>query len=642
MVPRFAYPYRQRGAIGLMAAITLGMALLFMLLVIDSGRLYLEQRKLQRVVDAAALEASNLNAVCSGTGVNALSQATTSAARNGFTVGTGNTLTATCGTLSTGSNNLRAFTANATATQAIQVVANETVATSVAAGLWGMVAGGGFNANTVLRATATAGYVGGPLAQLNIRSTLASVSTSQSAALNGLFSGLLGGNVSLSAVGWNSLLTTNVNLLSYMNQLATNLHITAGDYSAVLSANTTVGQLISTAATVLSASGASLDVTSSLASLSAAATLSQPITLGELLQLQAGADATALNAGLQVFELVQAIAQLSSSSSGLSASVPVSLLGLANVTTTLKVVEPPQFSAVGNPASAKAAPLGTGKIYVRTAQVRLLTSINLPLVDSILSGLQPTLNFLVGALSTAAKVLPSCLLGGTCISSTLTIIPSTEIDLGMEIGSGYAYVTDYSCPPAAKTLTAQGSSSPLTVSLGQIDSSQFLSSSTDYTVSPIVLVNVATTTCQNGACGNPVQFGGGGLEISIQKMMPLSTTNEYANIFSNPPNVGSASTTTYAYQANTNVVGGLTSAINSIKVQYVTAQTGGVLTTLLASIVSLLTGAVSGLTSVLGSTLSALIDPLVNSLLTLLGIDVNQINVGANLTCQTGRAQLVL
>ena len=42
-------PSRQRGAIGLIGAVTLGIALLFLLLVVDSGRLYLEKRKLQRV-----------------------------------------------------------------------------------------------------------------------------------------------------------------------------------------------------------------------------------------------------------------------------------------------------------------------------------------------------------------------------------------------------------------------------------------------------------------------------------------------------------------------------------------------------------------------------------------------------------------
>lgn len=59
----FTGPQQQRGAIGLMAAVTLGMVLLFMLLVIDSGRLYLEQRKLQRVADMAALEVVSRGAI---------------------------------------------------------------------------------------------------------------------------------------------------------------------------------------------------------------------------------------------------------------------------------------------------------------------------------------------------------------------------------------------------------------------------------------------------------------------------------------------------------------------------------------------------------------------------------------------------
>ncbi|RMU35565.1 hypothetical protein ALP32_04526, partial [Pseudomonas avellanae] len=50
-----AMPARQRGAIGLIAALTLGLALLCALVVVDSGRLYLEKRSLQRIADIAAL-----------------------------------------------------------------------------------------------------------------------------------------------------------------------------------------------------------------------------------------------------------------------------------------------------------------------------------------------------------------------------------------------------------------------------------------------------------------------------------------------------------------------------------------------------------------------------------------------------------
>ncbi|WP_152907196.1 pilus assembly protein TadG-related protein, partial [Pseudomonas aeruginosa] len=50
------WPARQRGAIGILAATTLLLALICLLLVVDTGRLYLEQRNLQRVADVAALE----------------------------------------------------------------------------------------------------------------------------------------------------------------------------------------------------------------------------------------------------------------------------------------------------------------------------------------------------------------------------------------------------------------------------------------------------------------------------------------------------------------------------------------------------------------------------------------------------------
>lgn len=54
---------RQRGAFSMLSAATLVMAILFLALVIDSGRLYLEQRKLQKLTDTAALESISRLAV---------------------------------------------------------------------------------------------------------------------------------------------------------------------------------------------------------------------------------------------------------------------------------------------------------------------------------------------------------------------------------------------------------------------------------------------------------------------------------------------------------------------------------------------------------------------------------------------------
>jgi uncharacterized membrane protein len=117
-----------------MAAGTLALALGFMLLVIDSGRLYLEQRKLQRVADTAALEAVTRDGNCLS-GASATAYATQSATRNGFTVNADNTLTVSCGTVQIGADHLRAFSADPKKSAAVQVIATRTVATSFAAGI---------------------------------------------------------------------------------------------------------------------------------------------------------------------------------------------------------------------------------------------------------------------------------------------------------------------------------------------------------------------------------------------------------------------------------------------------------------------------------------------------------------------------
>lgn len=116
-------PARQRGAIGLMAAATLSLALVMMLLVVDSGRLYMEQRKLQRVVDTAALEAVSRGGNCLP-GLSAASYAGQSALRNGYVVDAANTLATTCGTLATAASGVRSFTVDATQSSAVKVAAS--------------------------------------------------------------------------------------------------------------------------------------------------------------------------------------------------------------------------------------------------------------------------------------------------------------------------------------------------------------------------------------------------------------------------------------------------------------------------------------------------------------------------------------
>jgi len=79
------------------------------------------------------------------------------------------------------------------------------------------------------------------------------------------------------------------------------------------------------------------------------------------------------------------VVQLSNSQSAAAATLPVSLLGLANITTQVKVIEPPQLSAIGDPALAAANPLGPNAIYVRTAQVRTEVTVTTKIQPTLLA-----------------------------------------------------------------------------------------------------------------------------------------------------------------------------------------------------------------------------------------------------------------
>lgn len=659
---RFSGPARQRGAIGLMAAVTLGLALLLMLLVVDSGRLYLEQRRLQRVADTAALEAVSRGGTCQA-GLTAAAYAGQSAARNGFSVAPGSTLAASCGFLTTGANNLRSFNVDPTQSAAVRVVVSNTVPISVAAGIVALFSPGPTNLTTPLSATAVAAAPLPTVAQLSIQSTLGTVSTAQSSILNPLVGGLLGGSLTLSAAGWNGLLNTNINLLSYLNQLAINLNVAAGNYTQLLNTTTTLTQLIQAAITVVQANGATADILTALGNLQIAALNAVPLKLGDILQLQTGLPTTALDASVQLFQLLQAMIQLSNSNSAVAATVPINVLGLANITVKTKVIEPPQLSAIGNPALAKASPLGANRIYVRTAQIRTLVQINLSLplvsglssaVGNLVAPLTPVLNSLLSLNLVQTLGSALCLLGAGCEQLYPNLAPSSEIDLSLDAGGAVAYVTDYSCPVSnsgSKSLTVHTVSSIADLKVGQIDPTNAFSSSAEPTVTPLPLVDLGIRTCYQflvlpGRCDPVVHYAGGGIAIMVnssvgqssQDLVYASTTVPYPI----PPNLKQPpSYQTAAPTSNiVNSLAGTLAGINLVVYKPVNNTPLGSIVTGLASAIS---GVSNLLMPVITGLLSPLLDPLLNNLLSALGINLMDVEVGANMTCgDTGKAYLVI
>jgi uncharacterized membrane protein len=633
LIRGFSSPRRQRGAIGLMAAVTFALAVLCMLLVIDSGRLYLEKRSLQRVADVSALEAATRSGQCSPTAT-APGYAIAAATRNGFTVTDATrTLTTDCGTLITGANNLRTFSLDATQNQAIRVVVTHSVARSIAAGVAALFPGGTSDPNITLSATAVAAKALPPLASLTIRSTLLTVDSSKSAALNALFGGLLGGNLSLSVAGWQGLADSNINLLSYLNQLAIDTHVAAGDYTHLLSADITLTQLLSTAATVLPQNGPTAQAAiSGLASIQAIAG-STTVQLQNLLNLQTGTPTAGLNLNMNLFQLIEGQVQLANSQSALFATIPANILGLVGVTAKVKVIEPPQLSAVGNPELAKANPTGPNQIYVRTAQVRTLLSVDLTLLNSTLAA--------VNVLLTPVMVLLSPL------GVDLHIAPlGLNLDVDLEAASASSYVTDYTCTSDdTKSLTAKTTTAAVKLAVGRIDTSNWNSSSAPLTVQELPLIDIGTIKCPFlQPCLPRVPYGGGGIGVMVGGTNPsdgaiASSTQTYT--FPKPAEIGQPPAPYFMFSSQ-NIVDSLQGTLSGIQVINHPAQTPGILGTLLGTVTGILSGVLNTLGSLIGSVLSPILDPILNLLLQALGINLAEVEVGANLSCHPGQAALVI
>src|SRR5690606_34993650 len=75
--------HKQRGAIGLFAVMTLMIAVLFVTLVVDTGRLWMQKRQLQSIADIAAIEAGR-SLGCDQDIANVRAAAQAAAVANGF------------------------------------------------------------------------------------------------------------------------------------------------------------------------------------------------------------------------------------------------------------------------------------------------------------------------------------------------------------------------------------------------------------------------------------------------------------------------------------------------------------------------------------------------------------------------------
>lgn len=664
-----AMPARQRGAIGLIAALTLGLALLCALVVVDSGRLYLEKRSLQRVADIAALEAAGRRGACSGA-ASAPDFANQSAIRNGFTPNTdGRTLVTRCGTLTVGALSQRVFVADSTQALAIQVVASHPVPRSIAAGIGAAFDKSPSPANVTLSATAVAASAA-PLVALTIRSATMTVDSTRAAILNPVIGSLLGGSLNLSVANWQGLASTDLSLLSYLNRLKTDLNLTAVGYSDVLNTSVSVSQLIQSAINVLDP-GATLTGTATIAGLQALklAAGATTVVLGDLLSIQGSSDIAALNTNLRLLDLVQGLAQLANDKTGISTAAQINVGTLAQVTTRIQVVEPPQLSAIGDPS--KIDPLnpktGANRIYVRTAQMRALVSINLPVLGNI-NSLVSTATSVVGSLTpilnsalslNIAGVLGSttCALGlNSCMVTDIKLLTSgtsgPRIDLSLALASADTYVTGFTCTSNTnKTLSVKTDAALLSAKVGLINDG--FPASTDpaaITTTPLPVLDIGTQTCQKilgllGNCTARTPFGGGGIGLTFDTVSqsPLGSSTVVSTIFSSPnlPEINSAPYFLTGV-ANTKPSTLLNGTVSSVKVNVYKPATSNVLGNVITGTAVTLNSLTVALDAIVDNTLTNLLTTVVDPLFESLGLNLGATDVGANLSCNIGQAKLII
>lgn len=354
---------RLRGAVSVMTATFVATVGLAVLVSIDIGNLFYTQRALQRSADLAAMAAAQR--------LDLPTAAQQAVVQNGLTVdGTNITLAVVPGVWDASAGTAPTyFTAQAAVdgnTNAAQVTVTQNVP------YFFMVGRRQLTATAIAKNTSIVAF--------SLGSGLASVNNGL---LNQLLGYLLHTNLNIDAASYQGLATTNIRLADLAVALG------AGSMQELLSLSPSLGSLFNAVISVASQSGlAGVSVGGAGASnaLSFGSDLNVPINVGDggasspgLLQVLAlaGNEQAALNATVNVLDLLTTAAQIANSKSAVNvAPVALNILGLGTVSLSLKIIEPPAI-AVGPAGQFLSGPnAGQWRTQARTAQVRLGLDIN--------------------------------------------------------------------------------------------------------------------------------------------------------------------------------------------------------------------------------------------------------------------------
>lgn len=362
--PLANYRY-QRGALGLVGGLFLLMALLLTALVVDSGRLWMQQKKLQSIADMAAIHAAR-HLGCDASQQSVAQMAQQAAVNNGFD----GQLSATpnqvlLGRLTT-VQGIRQFTADGSR-GAVYVRATRVVPSS-------MVAGGLFGNTVVLHADAVSAS-DPSLATFGVGSFTTSLSSQQSVLLNGLLGGMLGGPLSLDALTYRGIAATTVTLQDILAVSGQ-----SGTIEGLLNTNMQIGDLLDLVASAAARNNlADLQAISAMQNIANMTVKTATLTLGDVLAVTTPDTNAAATVALNALSVITTAAMVANGVNAITLPLGINIPSLTSINAQVTVIEAPQL-AIG-----PAAESGGICTAARTAQIRARVAVlvNIPLLARI-------------------------------------------------------------------------------------------------------------------------------------------------------------------------------------------------------------------------------------------------------------------
>ncbi|MCO8248223.1 TadG family pilus assembly protein [Comamonas thiooxydans] len=609
---------RQSGSVATLGALWLMIAVIC-LATIDIGNVFWQKRELQKIADLAALAGAQgeTPAACQA---NAARIATLNGMTGAPQVECGNW------TPSPGVADTRTYFVNgASPLNASRVTVARTVPYLF---LFSVTAANGRQVEAVATAARSR-----PLAQLRIRSTLLVIDDKQSAILNPIIGGLLGGNLNIQAVGWNGLSNAHVSLLDFFKELGgkkglIDINATVIDYEKILDAPISALDVVNVMLTLfqrpISNGDSASAVNAAITALNAviAANISNvQITLRQILNVSSGLPEAALQTQLNALNIIQLLAQVSGQKNGVAVKGnALDIPGVAGVKLNLKVIEPPQASVIAALPTTSASSYANAAVAVKTAQIQALISVDLKVLDG-LSGLVNALGGLIGLL--------------TSVSPQLTTLP-TRFDVQVEGVGAQAWVENGQCLPT-KRMRVHAETSVAKIRFGRFGNSAdeaftnaFSNNPSSY-LQPFKIIDIGRQDLLSREAG---YYGGIGLKLDSSEALKDSKIFD----LSAPDSLLSLNSNNEAFQKFS--MNGLISSLQGLliknKIEIIQPPSGNdVLAAVLDLVTKLVAEVLKTVSTVVAQILAPLLDPVLNQLLGLLGIDLAQAELEGRMDCGT-------